>query len=283
MSNRFLISVAALALVAGTGFANAQGTGNSRESGGAGMHQNSPSTSGGAASERGGGAMEHRESSQPGMKSSQSEQNSKSSTVGQSQRDDRSGSGMKSTESERGKSPTVGQNPRNEENAGQKSKSMSSEDMKGGKEMKAQGREGHDGKMNPQGAENRNQPQGEQGRAATSEQGRTGTSAQGREGTSSSQTTTTTGQAAGGAKLSTEQRTQISTVIRDQHVSPVSNVNFSVSVGTRIPREGISLHPLPSRVVEIYPQWRGYEFVLVRDEIVVVDPRSFEIVAVLPA
>ena len=33
MTNRFLISVAAAALIAGTGFANAQGTGTSREGG----------------------------------------------------------------------------------------------------------------------------------------------------------------------------------------------------------------------------------------------------------
>ena len=36
MTNRFLISVAAAALIAGTGFANAQGTGTSRDSGSAG-------------------------------------------------------------------------------------------------------------------------------------------------------------------------------------------------------------------------------------------------------
>ena len=33
MTNRFMISVAAAALIAGTGFANAQGTGMSREGG----------------------------------------------------------------------------------------------------------------------------------------------------------------------------------------------------------------------------------------------------------
>ena len=54
MSNRFMISVAALALVAGTGLANAQGTMN-RDSGGAGAQpaQQHAQPSGGAA-ERGG-------------------------------------------------------------------------------------------------------------------------------------------------------------------------------------------------------------------------------------
>jgi hypothetical protein len=93
----------------------------------------------------------------------------------------------------------------------------------------------------------------------------------------------TTGQAGAAAKLSTEQRTQITSVIREERVAPANNVNFSIAVGTRVPREGVSLHPLPSRVVEIYPEWRGYEFILVHEEIVVVDPRTSEIVAVLPA
>ena len=92
----------------------------------------------------------------------------------------------------------------------------------------------------------------------------------------------TTGQAGAGAKLSSEQRTKITTVIRDQHVAPVTNVNFSISVGTRVPRD-VSFHPLPTEIVSIYPDWRGYEFILVRDQIIVVDPRTFEIVAVLDA
>jgi hypothetical protein len=65
-------------------------------------------------------------------------------------------------------------------------------------------------------------------------------------------------------------------------VAPADHVNFSVSVGTRVPRD-VGFHPLPAEVVTVYPEWRGYEFFLVRDEIVVVDPRTLEIVAVLPA
>jgi hypothetical protein len=39
--------------------------------------------------------------------------------------------------------------------------------------------------------------------------------------------------------------------------------------------------PLPSYLVEIQPSWRGYEYFLVGDEIVVVNPRTLEIVAIL--
>ena len=50
----------------------------------------------------------------------------------------------------------------------------------------------------------------------------------------------------------------------------------------RVPR-GIGFHPLPVEVVSIYPDWRGYEFILVGDQIIVVNPRTLEIVAVLEA
>ncbi len=228
MTNRSMISVAALALIAGTGFANAQGTGMSREgsSAGSGMQQNAPSSAGSSGGQMG---RESTESKSPDATNSPSD--------------------MKATQSEQ-KSPAGTRNDRAEDM--QKSKGMRSENDRT-KDMKAEGREGRNGNTNAESkgaAENRSQ--------------------------------TTTGQAGAGAKLSTEQRTKITTVIRGQHIAPVNNVNFAISVGTRVPRE-VSFHPLPTEVVTVYPEWRGYEFFLVRDQIVVVDPRTFEIVAVLEA
>jgi hypothetical protein len=93
---------------------------------------------------------------------------------------------------------------------------------------------------------------------------------------------TTTGQAGAGAKMTSEQRTKITTVIKQQKVQSVTNVNFSVSVGTRVPRD-VGFHPLPAEIVTVYPDWRGYDFILVRDQIVVIDPSTYEIVAVIDA
>jgi len=93
---------------------------------------------------------------------------------------------------------------------------------------------------------------------------------------------TTTGQAGAGAKLTTEQRTTVRTSITKQNIRPATNINFSINVGTRVPRT-VGFHPLPVEVVTIYPDWRGYEFFLVNDQIVVVNPRTLEIVAVLDA
>jgi hypothetical protein len=94
----------------------------------------------------------------------------------------------------------------------------------------------------------------------------------------------TTGQGAAGARhanLSTEQKTKIRTVIREKvHVKPETHVNFSISVGTRIPHT-VHYHTLPAEVVSVYPAWRGYYFILVNNEIVVIEPSTFEIVAVI--
>lgn len=99
---------------------------------------------------------------------------------------------------------------------------------------------------------------------------------------SSEQNRATTGQgAAGSAKLSTEQRTKISSIIKEQKVERV-NLNVSVTVGTRIPAS-VHVHPLPQQVIIIYPEWRGYDYILVGDQIVVINPRTHEIVAILEA
>jgi hypothetical protein len=104
----------------------------------------------------------------------------------------------------------------------------------------------------------------------------------------SSQTTTeqnraTTGQgaAAGSAKLTTEQRTKITSVIRQHKVEP-AHLNVSVSVGTRIPTD-VHVYPLPVEVISIYPEWRGYDYILVGDQIVIINPRTHEIVAIVEA
>ena len=102
-----------------------------------------------------------------------------------------------------------------------------------------------------------------------------------RSATEKSNATTGQGAAAGAAKLTTEQRTKITSIIHE-HRTPSVHLNVSVSVGTRIPAT-VHLYPLPVEVINIYPEWRGYDYVYVGDEILVIDPRSHEIVAVIEA
>jgi hypothetical protein len=95
----------------------------------------------------------------------------------------------------------------------------------------------------------------------------------------------TTGQGAAGSRaavnLSTEQKTTVRTVIREKvKAQPLTNVNFSISVGTRVPRD-VRYYPLPAEIVQIHPAWSGYHFILVNDQIVILDPSTFEIVAII--
>jgi Protein of unknown function (DUF1236) len=248
MFNRFMITAATAALIAGTGFAYAQGTGASKEAPAAtpGTQQSAPSATpmnreGGA--EHGMKSTQSQEKMQPqGTKAQQAQDMKSPAREEKSAQDNMKGEKSKSTQSE------------------ERSKSTQNEKGAAGKDMKAEGREDRTGNTKAEGREERGNMK-----------------AEGREGRSE-----TVGQAGAGSKLTTEQRTRITTVIRDQHVAPVSNVNFAVSIGTRVPRD-IGFHPLPAEIVTIYPEWRGYEFFLVRNEIVVVDPRTLEIVAVLEA
>jgi hypothetical protein len=83
------------------------------------------------------------------------------------------------------------------------------------------------------------------------------------------------------ANLNESQRTRVSESIARLNVAPVNDVNFSLSVGTAAPRD-VRFQPLPPDVVEAMPQYRGYNFFVVRDDIVIVDPSSYKIVDVLP-
>jgi hypothetical protein len=101
------------------------------------------------------------------------------------------------------------------------------------------------------------------------------------ESVNSKSSTVGQGAAAGSAKLSTEQRTKITTIIRQHKVRP-EHLNISVHVGARVP-DTVHFYPLPVEVVDVYPEWRGYDFILVGDEILVVNPRTHLIIAVLEA
>ena len=286
MLNRFMISVAAVALVAGTGLANAQDKGRDTGAGSQQMQHSQPS---GGAAERGGSMGRDSMSHDKGTVGQAG--GTKADDKSGAMKDERpSGGAMNKNAAEDKAGATKGQ--RTDERAqGQmdksqqdKSKSMSQDTSKSGakdqKDMKAEGSKSGTSTTETQKGTGTSTNQNAQGQTGTTQnvQGQTGTSStQNAQGQSS----TTVGQAGAAAKLSTEQRTQITSVIREERVAPVTNVNFSISVGTRIPREGITLHALPSRVVTIYPEWRTYKYILVRDEIVIINPDTYEIVAVL--
>ncbi|TRC97339.1 DUF1236 domain-containing protein [Mesorhizobium sp. WSM4303] len=95
-------------------------------------------------------------------------------------------------------------------------------------------------------------------------------------------TQTDQGSTASITNVTVEQKTQITQVIKQTRIEPVSNVDFDISVGIEIPRHKIRLHRLPARIVKIVPAYETYEyFVLADGRIVIVDPDTLKIVLIL--
>lgn len=86
----------------------------------------------------------------------------------------------------------------------------------------------------------------------------------------------------GGTRLSKQQRTTVRERFTRSGVerNRVRNVNFDIRVGASVPRS-ITLHTLPADVVAVVPQYRGYRYVYANDDIIIVNPGTYAVVAVI--
>jgi Protein of unknown function (DUF1236) len=251
MTNRFMISVAAVALIAGTGFASAQGMGGGREGGAGGgapaaAQQSAPSSSSGATS------------STPMNRDSATE--SKGADKG----------GMKSTQSDEKMAPGAKNQRAQDDKAGEKGKTAQDNNMSGDR---AKG-------MNSDKAEGRDSKTGNTNNAQTDSKTGNMNNAQTKSPADSKSQTTGNAATSATAAPPAEKRTQIVSAIKSEKIEETTNVNFNISVGTRIPGN-VRFHPLPSRIVEIYPEWRGYDVIFVHGQYIIVRPQTHEIVYII--
>ncbi|HXZ17281.1 MAG TPA: DUF1236 domain-containing protein [Roseiarcus sp.] len=84
--------------------------------------------------------------------------------------------------------------------------------------------------------------------------------------------------AQGSALISPDQEAGIRDSVRNDRSA---HADFGLAVGSVVPR-GQRLAILPDDAVSIAPRFRGYKFVIVEDEIVIVDPRTYRVAAVIP-
>jgi len=82
------------------------------------------------------------------------------------------------------------------------------------------------------------------------------------------------------ASLKTEEKTRLRQAVTRLDVKPVTNVNFAISVGTAVPQT-VTLHRVPTTIVEIVPQYRGYDYFVVREQVIIVHPQTHKIVDVI--
>jgi hypothetical protein len=81
--------------------------------------------------------------------------------------------------------------------------------------------------------------------------------------------------------FTTEQRTKIrETVFKERNAPRVSKVDFSIREGTIIPRT-VHVVEVPDVIVQIHPEWRGYKYFIVDNELIIVESDTLRIVAVL--
>src|SRR5262245_51761714 len=80
--------------------------------------------------------------------------------------------------------------------------------------------------------------------------------------------------------LTTEQKTRVrETVLQSSNAPRVNSVNFQIRVGTAVPTS-VRVVEIAPVLVEVHPEWRGFFYFIVNDEIIIVD-RNHRIVAVI--
>ena len=249
MKHTYLVTTSAAALLAGTIFVFAQGM---------------PKGSG--AGPEGGAQGQQREQGQ-------TQRDQEQGRGKQGQREQGQKEQGKQGQREQGKQGTTGQG----EPGRQGQREERQQGQKNQKDQKDQGRQGQ--------REDRQQGQREQGQK---EQGRQGTTGQGKQGQpkegqsregQSNQPPRTEGQRQGGnVNLTVEQRTRVRETVFTKGPR-ATNVNFNIRVGTVVPTS-VRIVEIDPILVEYYPNYRGFFYFIVNDEIIIVD-RNHRIVAVI--
>jgi hypothetical protein len=108
---------------------------------------------------------------------------------------------------------------------------------------------------------------------------KSGTKASGTTDTKTSGSTAQ-GQAGGSVALTTEQKAKVRASVLTGNAPRVTNVNFSIRVGTVVPRT-VRLVTVPSTLVEIHPAWRGFLYFVHGDEIIIIEPGTLRIVTII--
>jgi hypothetical protein len=250
-----LAGVAALALVAGTAFASAQTenqqTGKPVAQPNAAMHHPTAPATG----------MQHTNNAATGnMKRPM--QNESRNAAASEQNANRQAQHMQHT------TPTHRMTPQ-DENREQRKRTATQE---------------HHGQMEPRGMTREHRAQGPESRSNNERTGAGNEPNRSAEGNRGENYRGLQGNAAAEShvRLNEHQRTAIRNEVINAPGAPVAaSVPFGVRVGTVFPT-GFRIAPLPPMLVSIDPGWRGFEYFVYRHEIVVVNPMTLRIVAVLP-
>ena len=80
--------------------------------------------------------------------------------------------------------------------------------------------------------------------------------------------------------LSLEQQTKIADAITRDAGEPIRGIHFSLAIGNAVPTD-VQLHPVPTAVAQVAPEFRDAGYVVVEEQIAIIDSHSRKILAVV--
>jgi hypothetical protein len=84
----------------------------------------------------------------------------------------------------------------------------------------------------------------------------------------------------GTRNLSLEQQTKIADVITRDAGASIRDVHFSLAIGNAVPAD-VPLRPVPASAAAVAPQFRAASYVVVEEQIALVDSQTRKILAVI--
>ena len=84
-------------------------------------------------------------------------------------------------------------------------------------------------------------------------------------------------------QISESQRLRIREAFRDhrRRFHRVAHVGFPIFVGAYVPRD-YAIYDMPSYFYDDVPEYEGYKYIIVGDELLIIDPETWEIIAIIP-
>lgn len=89
-------------------------------------------------------------------------------------------------------------------------------------------------------------------------------------------------QTAGPLKLSQQQRQKIQAYFTGKRANRTDNADFALSVGAAVPLN-VQLQKLPPQISSAMGGFQGDQYILVRKQLVIIDPNARRVVAIVPA
>ncbi|WP_187148717.1 hypothetical protein [Methylocella silvestris] len=84
------------------------------------------------------------------------------------------------------------------------------------------------------------------------------------------------------SQINTEQQTRVHAELAHTHIREAPNLNVNLHIGATAPRTITEYwEPVPPTIINIVPAWSSYRVIRVGNEILIIEPDTFAVVAVI--